>query len=126
DVQALLDLTQPVALLLVSVMHFVPDSDDPAGIVAILRDALAPASYLALSHVTSDGPRSVSAGPPPGVQSDTFARPRRYAEVERFFAGFDLVDPGLVPVEHWRPDIPDGNSDNLPPLCMHAGVARKA
>jgi hypothetical protein len=126
DVQALLDLTRPVALLLVSVVHFIPDADDPAGIVARLRDALAPASYLALSHVTSDGQPSVPAGPPPGVRSDTFARPRRRADVERFFAGFDLVDPGLVPVEHWHPDVPGGNGDNLPPLCMHAGVARKA
>jgi hypothetical protein len=125
DVRALLDLTRPVAVLVVSVMHFIPDTDDPSGILSHLRDAVVPGSYLALSHVTSDDQRHVVAGPPKGVRSDTFARPRRPAEVERFFAGFELVDPGCVPVEQWRPEIPGGSGDNLAPLCMHAGVARK-
>jgi hypothetical protein len=126
EVRGLLDFTQPVAVLVVSVMHFIPDSDDPVGILAKLHDAVGSGSYLALSHVTSDGRSYLPAGPPDGARSDTFARPRRRAEVERFFAGFGLVDPGLVPVERWRPDTPRKLGDNLPPLCMHAGVARKA
>jgi SAM-dependent methyltransferase len=125
EIRGLLDLTRPVALLVVSVVHFIADSDDPIGILGTLRDAVAPGSYLALSHVTTDGRSHVPAASPNGARSDTFARPRRPAEVERFFAGFDLVDPGLVPVEHWRPDTPERVGDNLPPLCMHAGVARK-
>jgi SAM-dependent methyltransferase len=125
DVRGLLDLTRPVAVLVVSVMHFIRDPDDPVGIVERLRDAVAPGSYLALSHVTSDGQPSPPADPPAGPRSDMFAQPRRRAEVERFFAGFDLVYPGLVPVEQWRPDAPGRMGDNLPPLCMHAGVARK-
>jgi Protein of unknown function (DUF574). len=125
EIRGLLDFTQPVAVLVVSVMHFIPDSDDPVGILAKLCDAAVSGSYLAISHVTSDGRSYVPAGPPDGARSDTFARPRHRSEVERFFAGFDLVGPGLVPVEHWRPDTPGKIGDNLPPLCMHAGVACK-
>jgi SAM-dependent methyltransferase len=125
DVRGLLDLARPVAVLLVSVVHFIPDADDPAGIVGKLWDAVAPGSYLALSHVTSDGRPHFPAGRPGGARSDTFAKPRSRAEVERLFAGLDLVDPGLVPVEQWRADPPGRTGDNLAPLCMHAGVARK-
>jgi SAM-dependent methyltransferase len=126
DVRRLLDPTRPVALLLASVLHFIPDSDDPAGILATLRDAVGPGSYLVISHVTvDDGPGRAAKVPPNGRRPDLFARPRRPAEVERFFAGFELVDPGLVPVEQWRRESPGPAGDNLPLLCMHAGVGRR-
>ncbi len=111
-------------MLVVSMLHFIPDSDDPAGIMHKLHDALAPGSYLVLSHLTSgNGPGGAT---PDGGWSDTFANPRSLAEVARFFAGFDLVEPGLVPVEQWRPDAPGTAGDNPALLCMHAGVGRKA
>lgn len=126
DVRGLLNLTRPVAVLMVSVLHFVPDSDDPAGILAKLRDAVAPGSYLVLSHVTLsgrlDGTPGVTANSRP---SENFAQPRSRAEVERFFAGFELVEPGLVPVEQWRPQAPGRFGESRALSCMHAAVGRK-
>jgi hypothetical protein len=127
DVLPLLDLTRPVAVLLVSVLHFIADSDDPVGIVGTLRDKVAPGSHLVLSHVTSDNQPYGPTGPPPGTTPPgTFAKPRTRADVERFFPGFDLVDPGLVPVELWRPDALGRAVRNGAQVCMHAGVGRKA
>src|SRR6266508_317816 len=128
EVQGLFDRARPVAVLVVSVLHFIPDSDDPAGIVSRLGDELVSGSYLVLSHVTSDGkPHNTAGASPDNGRSGMFAMPRGRAEVERFFAGFDLVEPGLVPVEQWRPDAPGHGelSDSQMLLCMHAGVARK-
>jgi SAM-dependent methyltransferase len=126
DIRGLLDLTRPVAILLVSVLHFVADSDDPADLLGRLRGAVAAGSYLVVSHVTS-GDRSDGAAHPTrdGQRSDIFAKPRTRAEVERFFAGFDLVEPGLVPVDRWRPEAPEQVRDDSVLSCMHAGVGRK-
>jgi S-adenosyl methyltransferase len=122
EVRELIDFSQPVAVLLVSVLHFVADADRPTAIVATLRDAVSSGSYLALSHVTSDArPETVAKVT---ATNGTFAMARTAAEVERFCAGFDLVEPGLVPVEQWRPECPE-DLDDRDPLCMHAGVGRK-
>lgn len=101
-----LDFARPVGLLLVSVLNFVSDDDDPAGIVAAFRDALAPGSYVVIGHGT---PEHV---PRPMADSVVamFARtsspiwPRTAAQIRGLFAGFDLVEPGLVPPPEWRPD----------------------
>ncbi|HET8662341.1 MAG TPA: SAM-dependent methyltransferase [Micromonosporaceae bacterium] len=131
QVHRLLDLSQPVALLLVSVLHFIPDSDDPAGIVARLRDAVVPGSYLAMSHLTSDHklaaaqdhPSAGGGASPPADGMPATLRLR--TEVERCFAGFELVEPGLVGVRQWRPDVPvEADSDPMR-LCLYAGVGRK-
>src|SRR5205814_10390937 len=125
-VRALLDLSQPVALLVVSVLHFIADSDDPEGIVGKLGDAVAPGSYLVLSHLTPPGGQKGAAGAPPtSRRSDLFAKPRDRTEVERVFGGFELVEPGLVPVEHWRPDPPRRLDDDRMLLCMQAGGGRE-
>jgi S-adenosyl methyltransferase len=126
EVRDLIDFTRPVAVLLVSVLHFVPDEDRPRAIVATLRDAVVSGSYLALSHVTSDA-RPATAGTVAAVNGRAagFANARTSAEVRRFCAGFDLVDPGLVPVEQWRPEWPADPDDQRDSLCMHAGVGRK-
>ncbi len=103
----LLDFTQPVAVTLVAILHAIPDSDDPYAIVARLMDAVPSGSYLALSHL---GPefftpqalqemQDVSSG---RIQQEFAYRPRD--QVARFFAGTDLVEPGLVPLEDWRPE----------------------
>jgi len=137
DVRGLLDPTRPTAILLVSVLHFIADSDDPAGILSILRDAVAPGSYLALSHITSrHGPHGAAGRQSDAAagaararrhneRSDMFAKPRSRAAVERFFTGFELVEPGLVPVEQWRPESPGTVGKHQALMCMHAGVGRK-
>jgi hypothetical protein len=102
----LLDFTQPVAVTLLLILHAIPDSDDPHGIVATLMDSVPSGSYLAISHPASDvlGEEErdgiVSTLNPRAQQQFT---PRSREQVAQFFAGFDLVEPGLVLVEQWRP-----------------------
>ncbi|MCL2729412.1 MAG: SAM-dependent methyltransferase [Actinomycetia bacterium] len=108
----LIDVRQPVALMLVSVLHFVADQDDPAGLIAAYRETLPPGSHLVLSHATGDfhGER---AGDVAAVYKKATASltPRTHAQVLALFDGFDLVEPGLVQVHEWRPDeatqVPD-------------------
>jgi SAM-dependent methyltransferase len=121
---ATLDLTQPVAVLLLAVLHFIPDADGPAGIVAQLARALAPGSFLAISHLTADfAPAQVGAAVaaynatvPGGVT------PRSHAEVTALFGGRPLVPPGVVPVTEWRPDAPARAA--APAADLYAGIAR--
>ena len=101
----LLDFTKPVAVSLVAILHAIPDADDPHAIVAALLDAVPPGSYLAISHAGSDLlNREAQAGfddvMSRMVQQQFTMRTRE--QVMRFFAGTDLVEPGLVPVEEWR------------------------
>jgi hypothetical protein len=106
DVQAAVDLERPVALMLVAVLHFIADEDDPAGIIARLRSALAPGSLLVLSHGTYDEDQLAVLEAMTGAynKSSTTVHVRRPSEVAAFFAGFDLVEPGIVQVSDWRPD----------------------
>jgi SAM-dependent methyltransferase len=113
QVRELIDFTEPVALMIVAVMHFVPDADDPAGIVKTLRDALPAGSYLVLSQASHDGREAEERADAEDVyrrtDSPLFVRGR--TDVLRFFDGFTLVEPGLVWVPQWRPDSPDGTED---------------
>ncbi|MEV0155403.1 SAM-dependent methyltransferase [Micromonospora sp. NPDC050686] len=106
EVGRLIDLREPVAVLLVAVLHFVPDADDPYAAVARLRDATVPGSMLVLSHLTLDGVPPVAAAQGQAVYQRSSAplTPRTYAETERFLAGYELVPPGLVQLAQWRPD----------------------
>jgi hypothetical protein len=122
---ATLDFSKPVALMLLGMLLYVPDADDPWGIVARLLAAVPPGSYLAISHGASDIDPQRSA-----PFADTFnehsAAPltlRTRAEVTRFFGGTDLLDPGLVQIHRWRvsPDTP-GYDENLITYC---GLGRK-
>lgn len=125
EVRGLLDLSQPVALMLFAVLYFVADDEDPWRLVARLRDALAPGSYLALSHATADDlpVEQVTAGVK--VYNRAFdVTLRTRSQVERFTEGFDLVEPGLVLVSHWRPDGPLPPPDDLP--AMYGAVGRLA
>lgn len=123
-IRALIDFTQPVALLLVAVLHFVSQAEDPARIVAALRDALAPGSYLALSHATADYrtrvARQVSAVYEDAAASVTL---RSREEIAALFDGFDLVEPGLVQAPLWRPEVqpPPESVENI---WLYAGVGR--
>jgi hypothetical protein len=125
-----LDLSLPVAVLMVSVLPFVPDADDPARIVAAYRDATVPGSYLAVSHGTSDY-RPKQVGEVETVYAKT-TQPgvfRGKAEVARFFDGYELLDPGLVDVIHWRPEPETLRMDPLDGdvarYSLVAGVGRR-
>ncbi|MGE5292729.1 MAG: SAM-dependent methyltransferase [Micromonosporaceae bacterium] len=111
QIQALLDFTRPVCVLLVAILHFVPDSDGPARIVAAFRDAVAPGGYLILSHATMDGapPQEASRTRDAEAVYDQATAPlimRDAGQVSRLLDGFSLVEPGLVHVTDWRPDGP--------------------
>ena len=108
DIRRLLDLTQPIAILLVAVLHFIRDEEDPAGIVARLREAMAPGSFLVLSHATGDfHPQAGAKVTKVYQQASAPLLLRSHAQIARFFDGFDLVAPGLVEPAAWRPD-PEG------------------
>jgi len=120
-----LDFSQPVALSLIAIVHFILDADDPQGIVRRFMDALVPGSYLALTVFTGDTD-PVGVG---GVSREYNARGiplqvRDKREAEAFFEGYDLLDPGVALVHHWRPDAgaePVRDQD----IAMYAGVALK-
>lgn len=104
-VRDLIDFSRPVALLSVAVLHFVPDSDDPAGIMATYRHHLAPGSFQVLSHFSSDHVPQVAAAAEKFHQATSSpGYVRTAAEIEAFFGGLRLVDPGLVDANRWRPD----------------------
>ena len=125
EAAATLDFAQPVALMLVAVLHHVPDSDDPAGIIATLRGALPPGSHLVISHPAAD------------VQVDAVTEvARRYnamvpvgqtrrtrEQVAAFFGDWQILEPGVVQTPQWRPD--PGLPRHQSPVPMWAGVARK-
>ena len=108
----LLDLSQPIALLTVAVLHFVSDADDPAGIIRRYREAMAPGSYFVLSHGTGD---TLFAEGQSVVElyrdSQNPGYLRTKAEVAALLDGFDLVEPGLVFVPRWRPASPEDAED---------------
>jgi len=123
----LLDLDQPIGLLMVALLHFVPDSWDPMNIVARYRDGLVPGSYLALSHGTADADPVGSAE----VIQLYMSTPeplyaRTHEETMRLFAGFELVEPGLVGCGQWRPAGPGDISHNADMNTLfYGGVGRK-
>jgi SAM-dependent methyltransferase len=127
ETNRLLDLDQPVALLLLAVLHFIPDDDDPYGIVARLRDALAPGSYLAISHGTADhySQEVAQHGREQFRRTPTPFWSRSRAETARFFAGLDLVEPGIVYSPQWRPEHPDEVGDHPERAAAYVGVGRK-
>ncbi|WP_436759574.1 SAM-dependent methyltransferase [Streptosporangium sp. V21-05] len=104
DVRAAIDFDRPVGILLLAIMHFVPDADDPTGIVATLRRAMAPGSHLVLSHVAVDA-RPEAADDVvkayDGASSPFVSRTGE--EIVRLFDGFDVVEPGIVNLPEWRP-----------------------
>ncbi|MEV5433807.1 SAM-dependent methyltransferase [Streptomyces sp. NPDC052701] len=121
DVRQIIDFDEPVALFLVAILHFITDAEEPERIVATLRDALPAGSFLVLSHATGDfADRSEAQA----VYNDATATMnlRSHAEIERFFDGFDLVEPGLVQVPFWRPETTSARSKEI---GFYGGVARK-
>jgi hypothetical protein len=121
----LVEAGEPVALLLVSVLHFLPDEEDPVGVVARFRDALPSGSYLIVSHITDDS-RQDEAERAVKVyeQASAGLYPRGSAEITRLFDGFELLEPGLTTVAAWRPDHERDLAD-AHKFTMLAGVGRK-
>lgn len=126
ETQKMLDFEQPVALLLVAVLHVIPDSDDPHAVVARLRDRLAPGSYMVIGHGTGDSrPLESKELDQLSKETPTAMSGRPLSEVERFFNGFTLVEPGVVWAPLWRPESPDEVPDNPADSSNYAGVGRK-
>jgi SAM-dependent methyltransferase len=121
----LLDFSMPAAVLMSSVLEFVPDGDDPAGLLAAYRAALAPGSYLVIAHATGDFHPAGAAGAAVSAFAGSLypltLRPR--AVIESFFGGFTLEPPGLVQPHRWRPDSPDPGPAEA--AGMYAGAARR-
>jgi S-adenosyl methyltransferase len=121
----LLDFSKPVAVTLLAVLHVMPSSDDPHAIVATVMDAVPPGSYLAISHLGAEFYDPDTREEVEEIlrdQSQQQYTGRSRAEVARFFDGMDLVAPGLVPVEEWRPDRRAGEAARSALWC---GVGRK-
>ncbi|MET7682448.1 SAM-dependent methyltransferase [Streptomyces sp. NPDC005423] len=122
-----LDLSQPVGLMLVAILQYVPDRDDPHAIARRLLDALAPGSHLVLSHPAADiGAEEVAESMRvynERAADHAGATPRPHAEVTRFFDGSELLDPGVVQLPAWRPDPEDVPAAG--PLPMWCGVGVK-
>ncbi|SFW74846.1 SAM-dependent methyltransferase [Amycolatopsis australiensis] len=118
DTRAVLDFDSPIALLMIAVLHFIPDRDDPAGIIAAYRDALPRGSYLALSHLTDE-----TASPELRRQvrtcidlyqnsaSPLVARTRH--TLSQWIDGLTLIPPGVTIANQWNPEsLPPSGSDH--------------
>jgi hypothetical protein len=121
-----LDFSQPIALMLVAILHFIPDEDDPGAIVAALMDALPPGSYLVASHVTAElDPEGIHGMERAYRAGGLWAGARTAAEFgQLFFTGLELIEPGLVLISDWRPA-----GEDPPPLASevssNGAVARR-
>ncbi|MFI6599933.1 SAM-dependent methyltransferase [Nonomuraea sp. NPDC050536] len=105
DVRQAIDFTRPVGVLLAAIMHFVAETEGPDRILATLRKAMAPGSYLVMSHGTSDArPEVVRKGVEVYRTATSPLTLRSRRRIAQLFSGFDLVDPGLVWLPQWHPD----------------------
>jgi hypothetical protein len=122
---ATLDLSQPVAVMLLGILQVIPDDDNPWEIVAQLVNAVTPGSYLAIAHPASDVLEAGSGAEALRRYNENAAEPvalRTHAQVSRFFTGVDLVEPGVVPADQWRPPVAVRPRSDL---AVYVGVGRK-
>jgi len=124
EADRLLDLSRPVGLLMIALLHCVPDADDPAGLVRTLMDALPAGSHLAITQPAIDQLPDKMA-----EAEETLTRTMGYkvtfrtrAGVAGLFGDLELLDPGVVAIQDWRPDAP---ADPAVVTGMWGGVARK-
>ena len=126
-VRELLDFSRPVGVLMVSMLHFIPDADDPHALIANVRDAVTAGSHLVISHLT--WPTQASAGMSQAREEYTRAvsalRMRSPEEIAELFDGLMMVPPGLVNLVDWRPEQLDRRDSADPPIPVYAGVAVK-
>jgi len=130
QVGATLDLTQPVAVILQGVLHYVSGEADPHKFVSLLLEPTAAGSYLVVSHAASDvGDAQMVEAARRQEQLTKAMRwslvPRSGDEVARFFDGLELVEPGLVTIDQWRPSSAPPNRPSKGPLAWYGAVGRK-
>jgi len=122
----LLDFSRPIGVLLAGVVHFVPDEDRPDEIMAILRDAVAPGSYLVISHSTyEDQPQEMLEAQKLSARTSTEITLRSKAQITAYFGDFEILDPGVVHMPLWRPESPDDVDEHPERFGAFGGVARK-
>jgi hypothetical protein len=122
DLRRAIDLTRPVAVLLIAVAHFLTDDSRPGDIIAAITERVAPGSYIAISHVTADGidPLAAKAARAAYAGASAPVQPRTRAEVTRLLAGLDMVPPGITDIREWhRP-----RARPAPPVLLWAAAAR--
>ncbi len=126
ETQLLIDFTRPVAVLLVAVLHFIPDSDYPEQIIATLREVMAPGSYLVICHACRDASPELAAQHETLYSSRVAARLclRTREQITGFFDGFTLIEPGLAWLPQWRPDHPGDVPEDSWKYWGLAGVAQ--
>ncbi|WP_309109775.1 SAM-dependent methyltransferase [Saccharothrix sp.] len=128
EVQDLLDFDRPIAVLMIALLHFIPDSDDPHGIVAAYRDAIPPGSFLAVSHAGYEEGEWNPAWDEArgtynrGVSEMTY---RKKSEVEALFEGFELVEPGVARLPLWHPESPDDVDEDAAHFLGFGAAGRK-
>ncbi|MGV9680553.1 SAM-dependent methyltransferase [Nocardia sp. NPDC003482] len=125
-VTGLLDLNRPVAVLLLGVLHFVPDEADPGAGVRRLQERVVSGSYLAITHATSDGqPAEVLEAQKLSGRTSTEIVLRSKDEIAAYFHDWPLIEPGLVPLPLWRPENPGDVGERPEASGAYGGVARK-
>ncbi|MCF2529497.1 SAM-dependent methyltransferase [Yinghuangia soli] len=126
EVRELIDFSRPVALMMVAIVHHMADDDDPAGIVRAYLDALPSGSYLFLTHFHANGSPEATAVEEELHGAHDSGRFRSREEIEAFFGGLEVVEPGIVTVPYWRPD--GAVAEPLTPAqkLLLGGIARKA
>jgi S-adenosyl methyltransferase len=120
-----LDFAKPVAVMLLGVLYMIPDTDEPYAKVAAYVDALAPGGFLAISHPASDvdAEEAAQAAREYDNALPTTQTNRNRAQVTRFFDGLELIEPGVVQLNKWRPD--PGDADPGIEISSWAGLGRK-
>jgi hypothetical protein len=120
-----LDFTQPIALVLLAILHMIPDHENPSEIVATLLDALPPGRYVVASHITAEHNEGAAAAEDRFQEASLSAQWRDSDEFARLaFNGLDLVPPGVVLTSEWRNDEP-GPRPTAADVSCYGGVARK-
>lgn len=126
EVRSLLDFDEPIAVMMVAVLHFVSDSDDPEAIVAGYREVMAPGSFLVVSRASQDGqPHQADSHQDLYRRTPTPMTMRTKAEVTSLFAGFDVVEPGVVYLPLWRPASLDDVDERPERFSGLAAVGRR-
>jgi SAM-dependent methyltransferase len=123
ETKRLIDFAEPLGLLMVGVVQFIPDTDDPWALAAQYRDVLAPGSYFGLSAFTWDNaPAGMAGAVEVFKKSQDPIYPRTKEEIVRMFDGFELVDPGIVFTPEWRPERSEDVGDNAERSNLYSGV----
>ena len=125
ELRGLLDLREPVAILLVAVLHFIQDGEDPIGILARLMAAMAPGSYLVVSHATADSFHQLDDAIQAYSTASSSMHNRSRAQVRALFSGLELIEPGVVWLPQWHPDADTDLAEDPGRSLCWCGVARK-